>query len=86
MKAVNQSSLISGFYKLNPKERLTLVKEYAGLTDEEASLLQNTGSLPLDMADRMIENVIGCSGYQHASTKTRMLRKLFDSYTALHKH
>jgi len=35
------------------------VKEFAGLTDEEAALLQNTGSLPLDLADRMIENVIG---------------------------
>lgn len=35
------------------------MKEFAGLTDEEAALLQNTGSLPLDLADRMIENVIG---------------------------
>jgi hydroxymethylglutaryl-CoA reductase len=52
-------SSISGFYKLTPKERLALVKEFAGLSDEECALLQNTGSLPLDMADRMIENVIG---------------------------
>jgi hydroxymethylglutaryl-CoA reductase len=56
---MNKSSSISGFYKLNPKERLALVKEFAGLSDEECVLLQNTGSLPLEAADRMIENVIG---------------------------
>jgi hydroxymethylglutaryl-CoA reductase len=51
--------LISGFYKLDPKERLHLVREFADLTNEEAALLQNTGSLPLELADRMIENVVG---------------------------
>jgi hydroxymethylglutaryl-CoA reductase len=56
---VNKSSSISGFYKLSPKERLALVKEFAGLSDEECALLQNTGSLPLEAADRMIENVVG---------------------------
>jgi len=56
---VDKTSLFSGFYKLSPKERLNFVKEFAGLTDEEAALFQNTGSLPLDLADRMIENVIG---------------------------
>jgi hydroxymethylglutaryl-CoA reductase len=38
---------------------LKLVKEFADLTEEEAILLQDTGSLPLDLADRMIENVVG---------------------------
>jgi len=52
-------SLISGFYKLGPKERLALVKIFAGLSDEECTLLQNTGSLSLEAADRMIENVVG---------------------------
>ncbi|HVP93316.1 MAG TPA: hydroxymethylglutaryl-CoA reductase, degradative [Acidobacteriota bacterium] len=56
---MKKSALISGFYKLTPKERLALLKEFAGLSDEECALLQNTGSLPLDMADRMIENVVG---------------------------
>ncbi len=56
---MNKSSQISGFYKLTPKERLALVKEFAGLSDEECDLLQNTGSLPLEAADRMIENVVG---------------------------
>jgi len=36
-----------------------MVKEFAGLTDEEVGLLQSTGSLSLDLADRMIENVVG---------------------------
>jgi hydroxymethylglutaryl-CoA reductase len=56
---MTKSSMISGFYKLSPKERLTLVKEFADLTDEEVVLLQNTGALPMELADRMIENVIG---------------------------
>jgi len=56
---MGKSSLTSGFYKLSLKERLQFVKEFANLTDEEAAQLQNTGSLPLDLADRMIENVVG---------------------------
>jgi hydroxymethylglutaryl-CoA reductase len=56
---MTKTSQLSGFYKLTPKQRLALVKEFANLTDEEVNTLQNTGSLPLDQADRMIENVIG---------------------------
>ena len=56
---MRRSSTVSGFYKLTPKKRLAFVKEFATLTDEECALLQNTGSLPLDLADRMIENVVG---------------------------
>ncbi len=56
---MNKSSSISGFYKLSPKERLALVKEFADLSDEDCVLLLNTGSLPLEAAARMIENVIG---------------------------
>jgi hydroxymethylglutaryl-CoA reductase len=54
-----KKSMISGFYKLKPKERLSLVKDFAGLSEEECDLLLNTGSLPLEAADRMIENVVG---------------------------
>jgi hydroxymethylglutaryl-CoA reductase len=54
-----KSSQLSGFYKLSPKERVKLVKELVGLTDEEVRLLQSTGSLDLDLANRMIENVVG---------------------------
>jgi hydroxymethylglutaryl-CoA reductase len=56
---MNKSSSISGFYKLSPKERLERVKDFAGLSDDECALLQDTGSLSLEAADRMIENVVG---------------------------
>jgi hydroxymethylglutaryl-CoA reductase len=56
---MSKSSSIPSFYKLSPKERLRTVKEFADLTDEECKLLENTGSLPFDLADRMIENVVG---------------------------
>jgi len=56
---MRKTSEISEFYKLNLEERVQIVKEFAGLTDEEVDVLQSTGSLPLDLADRMIENVVG---------------------------
>jgi hydroxymethylglutaryl-CoA reductase len=54
-----KSSVISGFYKLAPKERLAIVKDFAGLTDDEARLIAQTGALPIDVADHMVENVVG---------------------------
>jgi hydroxymethylglutaryl-CoA reductase len=54
-----KSSVISGFYKLSPQERLKIITDLAELTPEEAALLQQSCSLPLDVADRMVENVIG---------------------------
>ncbi len=56
---MSKTSMFSGFYRLSPKERLQFVKEFAGLTDQECASLQSTGSLPLELADRMIENVVG---------------------------
>ena len=56
---MSKSSEISGFYKLPIEERLKLVKGFAGLTDEEAVLLQKPAALSLDAANRMVENVIG---------------------------
>ncbi|MCD6503997.1 hydroxymethylglutaryl-CoA reductase, degradative [Candidatus Bathyarchaeota archaeon] len=54
-----KTSRIPGFYKLKPKERLEIVKDFASLTEDEVEALMNTGSLPIELADRMIENVIG---------------------------
>ena len=54
-----KSSVISGFYKLPPKERLAIIKDFSNLTDDEVRLLEDTGSLSMDAADRMVENVIG---------------------------
>jgi hydroxymethylglutaryl-CoA reductase len=55
---MTKTSIISGFYKLSPKERLAIIKDFAGLTDEEVRLLEDTGSLPIDLVDHMVENVI----------------------------
>jgi len=56
---LTRTSEISGFYKLGIDERVRIVKDFAGLTDEEVGLLQSTGSLKPDLANRMIENVVG---------------------------
>ena len=56
---MTKTSAISGFYKLTPEERLAKVKDFADLTDEEAGIIANTGALPMEVADRMIENVVG---------------------------
>ncbi|MCK4320873.1 3-hydroxy-3-methylglutaryl-CoA reductase, partial [Candidatus Bathyarchaeota archaeon] len=56
---MSRTSQLSGFYKLTPKKRVQIVKDFAGLTDEEVETLLSTGSLKLELANRMIENVIG---------------------------
>ncbi len=56
---MSKTSELSGFYKLSPEERLKIVREFAGLSEEEAELLLKTGALELEQANRMIENVIG---------------------------
>jgi hydroxymethylglutaryl-CoA reductase len=57
-----KTSQLEGFYKLSPEERLKIVKEFANLNDEEMEVIKSTGSLKLDQANRMIENVIGTIG------------------------
>jgi hydroxymethylglutaryl-CoA reductase len=54
---MSYGSKMSGFYKLSLNERLTLLKEIAGLTDADLQSL-STG-LELAKANRMIENVVG---------------------------
>jgi len=53
------SSELPGFYKLSVQERLKLLQKLAGLTDEEVKVLGDTGGLPGETANRMIENVVG---------------------------
>ena len=54
-----KDSRLEGFYKKTPEERLKIVRDFANLTDEEVSIISNTGALSVDQADRMIENVVG---------------------------
>ena len=56
---MTETSEIPGFYKLSPTERMRVVQKMTGITDEEAKTLGNTGGLPTEVADRMIENVVG---------------------------
>jgi len=56
---MNRTSAFTGFYKLSVEERLQIVRQFADLTDEEESTLKNTSALSIDIADRMIENVVG---------------------------
>ena len=56
---MSKSSVISGFYKLPPEKRLAHVAEFADLTPEETQLLAQSCSLPIDVADHMVEIEIG---------------------------
>ncbi|MBM4459860.1 MAG: hydroxymethylglutaryl-CoA reductase, degradative [Chloroflexi bacterium] len=57
---MSPSSRISDFYKLSPADRQRIVVEWAELTNEQASALEN--ALGLAQADKMIENAIGVYG------------------------
>ncbi|HDD64282.1 MAG: hydroxymethylglutaryl-CoA reductase, degradative [Thermoprotei archaeon] len=61
-----KTSRLPGFYKLTLEERLKKVAEFANLTDEEVNMLKKEGNLSLDIAQRMIENVIGTMAYPFA--------------------
>jgi hydroxymethylglutaryl-CoA reductase len=52
------TSRISGFHKLPVDQRLDKIAEVAGLDAATVDLLRNTGNLPADVADRMIENTV----------------------------
>lgn len=56
---MSKSSEFSGFYKLPVSERVKLVKGFAGLSDEEAGLLEKPSVLGFDVANRMVENLVG---------------------------
>jgi len=49
----------SSYYKKSITERQEILAKEFSLTQEEISLLQKEGSLKFEIADRMIENVVG---------------------------
>ncbi|HEX3761615.1 MAG TPA: 3-hydroxy-3-methylglutaryl-CoA reductase, partial [Kofleriaceae bacterium] len=59
------SSRITGFYRLAPDERRRTLCELAGVPAEQFAAL-DPGALTLDIADGMIENVIGVYGLPFA--------------------
>src|SRR6267143_2213196 len=58
VKSLGRGSNFGSFYKLSVEERLRIVQEFSGLSDEEVNTLR-TGALPVPSAQRMIENVVG---------------------------
>ena len=60
---MTRSSDLQGFYKLPMEKRREILKEFASLTEDEVKVLSDTGGLPSDLADHMIENVVG--GYTY---------------------
>ncbi len=52
-----KTSKISGFYKLPVGKRVEIVKKFSNLSDKESKLFSS--SLDIEIADRMIENVLG---------------------------
>ncbi|MGI6666689.1 MAG: hydroxymethylglutaryl-CoA reductase, degradative [Bacillota bacterium] len=54
-----KSSSYSGFYKLSVDERLKEVAEFSNLSEEDLAVLRSANSLTMEVADHMIENVIG---------------------------
>lgn len=54
---MTQSSALPGFYQRPVAQRAAVVAEFAGLTPDEQAVLED--SLAIEIADRLIENVIG---------------------------
>ena len=52
-------SRIKGFYNLSLEERIKIVTENKGLTNEEKNILTGETTFPMNLADSMVENVIG---------------------------
>jgi hydroxymethylglutaryl-CoA reductase len=58
---LDRTSRLGGFYKLSPRERQGLVRERFSLSQLEVDALIQ-GGLTLDLANRLIENVVGIYG------------------------
>jgi len=50
---------LQGFYKLPIEQRREILRKATSLSEDEIRVLANTGALPADVADHMIENVVG---------------------------
>src|SRR5574338_1411612 len=49
----------SRFFEKNRKERLDIVSKFANLTSEERNILETSGGIQFEQADKMVENAIG---------------------------
>ena len=56
------SSEMAGFYDRTPQVRIELLTRWASLSDEQAQTLSGGSGLGLELADRLVENVVGVHG------------------------
>ena len=56
---MNDRRLFENFHRLTRVDRLARVREFCGLTEEEVSILSGETPLSLDVAEHLIENVVG---------------------------
>jgi hydroxymethylglutaryl-CoA reductase len=59
MNTLSPSSRIGGFHKLSVAQRIERVAQFAGLSAEDQDHLAQTGNLPVETGDHMIENFVG---------------------------
>jgi hydroxymethylglutaryl-CoA reductase len=57
MSKNEKTSVVSGFYKLPVEKRISFVKDFADLSEEDEKVFSS--HLNIETADRMIENVLG---------------------------
>src|SRR5690625_4780876 len=58
-KGDNMRTKISGFYKKSPEERLDIIAKQLNLSKEEQEIIRGQDGFSVDVADHMVENVIG---------------------------
>jgi hydroxymethylglutaryl-CoA reductase len=59
---MTQNSRLPGFYQKTVVERASTVAEAAGLNDQETAALRGEAGLSPELADKLIENVVGIHG------------------------
>ena len=50
---------VSRFFEKNRKERIDIVVKFANLTEQEIKILEGSGGISFEQADKMVENAIG---------------------------
>src|SRR5262245_47885270 len=59
---MTQNSRLPGFYQKTVADRASTVAEAAGLNAQETAALRGEAGLSPDLADKLIENVVGIHG------------------------
>jgi hydroxymethylglutaryl-CoA reductase len=59
---MSRSSRLSGFYKQSLTERAAIIAEWAALTPAELATITGEGGLSAELADQLVENVVGVYG------------------------